>query len=135
LEDVMPQGLAITTSNQPDERVLERAQRLAARWHLPLVQRARKSPLAPLFEQADALLVVETNRIVLRAREVELPYSLGMARLRKKRFAAGERDDLLLRHSELRAGDAVLDCTLGLAGDALVAARAVGSSGRVVGLE
>jgi hypothetical protein len=35
----------------------------------------------------------------------------------------------------LGAGDAVLDCTLGLGADALVAAAAVGPGGRVLGLE
>ncbi len=37
--------------------------------------------------------------------------------------------------AELRAGDTILDCTLGLGQDALVAALVVGPSGRVVALE
>ncbi|MGB8929791.1 MAG: class I SAM-dependent methyltransferase, partial [Anaeromyxobacteraceae bacterium] len=37
--------------------------------------------------------------------------------------------------SGIRPGDAVLDCTLGLGADALVAAVAAGAAGRVVGIE
>jgi hypothetical protein len=67
-----------------------------------------------------------------------------MGALRAKRvarlLAAGacaddaERDPFF-EASGIREGDAVLDCTLGLGADALVAAVAVGPSGRVVGIE
>ncbi len=84
---------------------------------------------------AEAFLVFDSEGVVLRHGEGALRFTPGMAHLRVKRISAGEQDDFLLRFSELRPADAVLDCTLGLAGDALVAARAVGEQGRVVGLE
>lgn len=37
--------------------------------------------------------------------------------------------------AQLQLGDSVLDCTLGLAADAMLAAYTVGEAGRVVGLE
>lgn len=40
-----------------------------------------------------------------------------------------------MRAAALRPAESVLDCTLGLASDALVAARTVGHSGHVVGVE
>ncbi|HUL58772.1 MAG TPA: class I SAM-dependent methyltransferase [Anaeromyxobacteraceae bacterium] len=43
--------------------------------------------------------------------------------------------DPFLEAAGVRPGDAVLDCTLGLGADALVAAAAAGPEGRVVGLE
>lgn len=58
--------------------------------------------------------------------------NMGVGRLRA--IAAGG-GDLLARAAGLRAGDRVLDATLGLAADALVASHLVGPSGRVVGLE
>jgi predicted O-methyltransferase YrrM len=60
-----------------------------------------------------------------------------MGALRARRLAEGERStaDGFLAAAQLRPGDAVLDCTLGLGADALVAAEAVGEDGRVVGLE
>jgi hypothetical protein len=46
-----------------------------------------------------------------------------------------QADDQLVRLGEIGPGDIVLDATLGLAADALVCARAVGASGRVIGVE
>ena len=58
----------------------------------------------------------------------------GIAHLRVTRMLAGEEDPLV-RAASLGAGQRVLDATLGLGGDALVAAQAVGETGAVVGLE
>ena len=55
-----------------------------------------------------------------------------MAFLRVLRARRGEIDPLIA-HGDLRPGDKVLDATLGLGGDALVAASATGST--VIGLE
>jgi ubiquinone/menaquinone biosynthesis C-methylase UbiE len=65
-----------------------------------------------------------------------------MGALRAKRAAAratGGGDattrDPFLEAAGIRAGDHVLDCTVGLGADALVAATAAGPDGRVLGLE
>jgi ubiquinone/menaquinone biosynthesis C-methylase UbiE len=55
-------------------------------------------------------------------------------RLAGRPQAATDRDPFL-EAAALLPGDAVLDCTLGLGADALVAAAAVGPAGRVAGLE
>ena len=57
-----------------------------------------------------------------------------MADLRLKHIAAGESDHLI-EALDLKPGAKVLDCTLGLASDALVASYAVGTAGKVVGVE
>jgi hypothetical protein len=67
-----------------------------------------------------------------------------MGALRAKRVArqlasgAGTRTterDPFLEAAGILPGDSILDCTLGLGADALVAAVAVGTHGRVVGIE
>lgn len=131
----MPIPLAITTSANPDGATLQRARDAARRFGLPLLPRPRKASFEPLLEQADALLIHEHDGVTLRAREAALQWSPGIAHLRIKRLDAGVLEDTYLRIAELRPGEHVLDCTLGLAQDALVAARAVGPQGRVVGLE
>jgi 16S rRNA (guanine1516-N2)-methyltransferase len=80
-------------------------------------------------------VVIERGRVSLWDRQGPLRFHEGMAALRIKRIDAGETDDTFVRVAELRAGDQLLDCTLGLAQDALVAARVVGPEGRVVGVE
>lgn len=57
-----------------------------------------------------------------------------MADLRLKHVAAGESDHLI-EALALKPGMKVLDCTLGLASDAIVASYAVGATGKVVGVE
>lgn len=111
------------------------ARERAARWGLPWLHRDRNSSLEPLFAQASALLILGGDGWTLRDAEGTLKFSPGMAQLRIKRFEAGFLEDMLLRLGELRPGDRVLDCTLGLGADALMCARVVGPTGRVVAIE
>ncbi len=53
---------------------------------------------------------------------------------RVKRWLRGERDPFI-EAAGLEKGMSVLDCTLGLASDSMMASAAVGKSGKVVGLE
>jgi len=99
------------------------------------VPRPRKGPLGPMLEtQAEAFLVFEREAVTLTDTHGAFAFSAGMAHLRRLRLERGE-GDTLVRLADLRPGDTVLDCTLGLGQDALVCARAVGPAGRVVGLE
>jgi len=127
--------LAVTTSGKPDERTIAVARQSALAWGVPFIERRRKAPLRPILDIADSLLVFERNQVALCDRGGTLRFSPGMARLRIKRLQALAREDRLVELGEFRPGEFVLDCTLGLAADALVAAWAVGSAGRVVGLE
>lgn len=128
--------LAVTTSGSEPEALEGRARAAAQRWALPYVARRRKEPLEKMLGgAADAFLVFEREAVALWDREGPLRWHPGLALLRLKRIEAGETDDTFARVADLREGDQVLDCTLGLAQDALVAARVVGPTGRVVGLE
>lgn len=128
--------LAVTTTSHLSDELSRAAQDAAASWGLPYVPRRRKAPLHPLLEQvADAFLVFSAEGVTLWDKEGSLRFQPGIAHLRVKRLDAGVLEDTMLRLAELQPGESVLDCTLGLAQDALVAARAVGPTGRVVGLE
>jgi 16S rRNA (guanine1516-N2)-methyltransferase len=130
--------LAVTTSGKPDEALVKRAREAARAWNLPFIPRRKKEPIGPLLEStADAFLVFEREGVSLWDRESSFSFNPGMAHLRRLRILSGQvgGDDALVRVAELRAGDHLLDCTLGLGQDALVAALVVGPAGRVVGLE
>jgi 16S rRNA (guanine1516-N2)-methyltransferase len=127
--------LAVTTSAKPNEQLIARAQAAARDWGLPFFSRHTKESITPWFDsRAEALIVFGHDGVTLWDREGHHGFHGGMAHLRRLRLAAGEADTFV-RVAELRKGDAVLDCTLGLGQDALVASLAVGPGGRVVGVE
>jgi hypothetical protein len=126
----------VTVSSRVAPELVERARAKAKAWRLPYFERPRNTGLHKhLGTDASAFLVLGADGWKLTDEGGALGFSPNLAMLRLKRFDKGERDDTMLRFAELREGDAVLDCTLGLGADALVAARAVGRNGRVLGLE
>ena len=127
--------LAVTTSAKPTPQSLAQAEAASRQWGVPLFLRRHKRGMSEwLEERADALLIFGHDGVTLWDREGHHGFHGGMAHLRRMRLAAGE-PDTFVRVAELRKGDAVLDCTLGLGQDALVASLAVGPQGRVVGVE
>ena len=109
------------------------ARELAARFGLRAEPRAGRALSTVLADGAGApVLVLAARRADLYERGRAFRASAGMAVLRLLRAARGEVDPIVA-HAGLRPGDTVLDATLGLGGDALIAAHATGR--RVVGLE
>jgi hypothetical protein len=149
--------IAITTSLHPSPSEEAAARTAAGRWGLPLAARGRRSTAEVReAEGVDGLLLLSTRSASLvwvpphpsrsprGAEERVVPWSPGMGALRAKRIAkqlagAGRADgtdrDPFFEAAGIRPGDAVLDCTLGLGADALVAAVGAGPAGRVVGIE
>lgn len=126
----------VTTSDRADPALAARAREAAEEIGVPYVQRHHKLPLRKILaELAEVAFVFEVGAAVLADARGSLRYTPGLAHLRTKQLDAGVGEDMLLRVGGLKEGDAVLDCTLGLAGDAQVAARLVGVTGSVVGLE
>ncbi|XXF81348.1 class I SAM-dependent methyltransferase [Myxococcaceae bacterium GXIMD 01537] len=133
--------LAVTTSGRP-EGLIDKARAAASAWGLPFIPRPRSGTTSALLDTAAEALIVfgrdslGGETVVLVDREGTLGFTGGMGHLRRLRLRNAEQSpDAFIRVAELRPGDAVLDCTLGLASDALVTSLVVGPSGRVVGLE
>lgn len=127
---------AVTTSRHPEAALVRHARARAAQWGLPFELRGRRGT-QELLEGYDGLIVLARDSVELVGRQGQLRYSPGMAALRMLRLEARDaaNPDRIVSAAELREGDRVLDCTLGLAQDALVVARVVGPKGRVVGVE
>jgi 16S rRNA (guanine1516-N2)-methyltransferase len=138
-----PVRLAVTTPFRPSAAEDSEARAAAERHGAPFVERGRRSLQAVRNAAgADALLVLSARGASLAGEGEERRWSAGMGLLRAKRLRARRRGasdptthDPFLEAAAIREGDAVLDCTLGLGADALVAAVAVGPRGRVVGVE
>jgi SAM-dependent methyltransferase len=129
--------LAVTTVLVPGPLGRERALGASARHGLPFAERRGRS-LAEVARESgvEALLVVGGESTLFLDGRCHR-FHAGMGALRAKRLSRGEETtrDSFLEAAGIRPGDSVLDCTLGLGADALVAAAAAGPSGRVVGLE
>jgi len=130
--------IAVTTALDPDQAESEAAVRVAARygWQAP-VRRGRSLAKVASACDVDSLLVLSASRVTLWVDGAERLWAAGMGDLPLKRLLSGERAtrDGLLDAAEFRAGDSVLDATMGMGMDALVVAGAVGPTGTVVGLE
>jgi hypothetical protein len=139
--------VAVTTPFRPSAAEEASARAAAAEFGLPWAPRGRASLAAVAAGAgAEALLVLSRARALLWLDGEERAWSAGMGVLRMKRALGGGRGrrpraaadttrDPFLEACGLRPGDAVLDATLGLGADALVASAAVGPRGRVVGVE
>lgn len=127
-------GILVTTVVKPSAEIWEKATQVARDLHLPCVERGSNS-LEYLQQQgAKQVLVVGRNRIVWHCAAGEYYFHPNMAKLRILALTRGENDHLV-QAMGLKLGDVVLDCTLGMAADALVAAHVVGEQGRVIGVE
>jgi len=111
----------------------DEAGELAQRFGLEAQPRADRA-IPELVEAAEGapILILSKAQADLVHRGRVFRASFGMGFLRLVRARRGEVDPLV-RAAALRAGDVVLDATLGLAGDALIAAHA--TRAQVMGLE
>ncbi len=132
-----PFRLAVTVSSSGGAALQRVARAAALEWGLPYFERRKNEGLEPAFGRAaDGFLVLGHDGWALRTSAVTLRFTPGMAALRIKRLDAGHPlDDVLLKLTELRAGDTVLDGTLGLGADALVCGHVVGPTGKVIAVE
>jgi 16S rRNA (guanine1516-N2)-methyltransferase len=79
-------------------------------------------------------IVIEKRQPVVYHGDSRFFFHRGMAELRILNYARSGKDPMIAA-MKLEPGLAVLDCTLGLASDALLAAFAIGTSGQLRGLE
>lgn len=84
--------------------------------------------------EVENVLVVTKKGPVVYTPGGEFFFHLSMAELRIKNLKNGKHDHMVDAMA-LTQGMSVLDCTLGLATDAIVASFTVGDAGRIVGLE
>ena len=125
----------ITTAGNGDGDTWKTARELAVSLDKPAVLREKHSLETLRAEHGVVnLLVVGRNKISLVTPQGEYYFHPSMAKLRIKQLARGLTDPMV-EAMVLQPGDTILDCTLGLAADALVSSYVTGPRGRVVGLE
>ena len=127
--------MIVTTVYDPSLAEIEQAKEIAVFLQLPYIRRGRRS-LVKLRQrcQTETLIVAAESGPLVNTSEGELFFHLGMAALRIKSIRDGKPDHMAIAMG-LTEGLSVLDCTLGLATDALVACMLTGERGKVTGLE
>lgn len=127
--------LIITTVHKPPLSVVQMAEGMAATLSIPFVPRDRHS-LAAIREKYEVseLIVATADGPIAYSEAGEYFFHLSMAGLRIKNLINGKHDHMVTAMG-LNAGMSVLDCTLGLATDAIVASFVTGANGMITGLE
>ncbi|MFC5712047.1 class I SAM-dependent methyltransferase [Thalassorhabdus alkalitolerans] len=128
--------MIITTSKQAKGNKVQRAQYLADKWEVPFVIRKKASMKALLREWNQPVYVVENDTEKIYHPDEEHPFYFhpSMAWLRAKRLLNNERDTFV-EAAGLQEGMSVLDCTMGLASDSIIASFSAGEKGKVTALE
>ncbi|MDI6631445.1 MAG: class I SAM-dependent methyltransferase [Bacillota bacterium] len=127
--------LIVTTALAAGREAKEQALAFAAELGAVFVPRGRLGlEILMAAAGAEGALVVGRQRVSFLFGGREFSFHPGTAALRIKNLRSGKPDQMI-QAMDLRPGDAVLDCTLGLGADAIVASFVAGPEGRVVGVE
>ncbi|MET3696033.1 putative SAM-dependent methyltransferase [Bacillus oleivorans] len=126
----------ISTNLRPNEKILLKTKQIASQLNLPLIERGKRSIASLQQETMSEILIIGKERMELYPYGSLVPifFHPSSAMFRIKRLERGEPDPFI-DVSLLSKGDSILDCTLGLGSDSLVAAYQVGEMGTVLGIE
>ncbi len=125
----------VTTALSESPELISRALLVSQKINFPYIGRNNKG-IKKLAKEygVTGVFVVSGKRISFHLENSEFFFHPGMAKLRIMEMLKGKTDQMV-KSMDICPGDAILDCTLGLGSDALVASYAAGPDGTVTGLE
>ncbi|MBY0122692.1 class I SAM-dependent methyltransferase [Bacillus sp. S/N-304-OC-R1] len=128
--------MIITTAGRTNEEMIERALKISEELSIEYIERKKRSVLAIQELKKDDCIVVGKERLELYPIGEKEPFFFhpNSAMFRVKRLINGERDPFI-EAANLSKGKTILDCTLGLASDSIVASFVTAAEGRVTGIE
>jgi len=128
-------SFAVTTSHRPAPAQVSLAKKLAVDLSVPFIPRNSCSIETMMSNNGFfGMMVVSSERISFSTGDMEFFFHTGLAKLRIKEIKNGKTDRMIQAMS-LKAGDSLLDCTMGLGTDAIVASYVAGPHGQVTALE
>lgn len=131
----MSNELVITTGLRSNPELEQLARELSNKLNINYIPREKHSiEVIKEATGAASVVIVNKEKILLYTAGKEFFFHPGLAKLRIKELQAGKTDQMI-KAMDLHKGDTVLDCTLGLAADAIVASYVCGQGGKVVGIE
>lgn len=131
----MTAAFIVTTVYNPGQEIVIQANKWAETLNAPFIPRERHS-LKTLMEKftTDIVVLASQEGPVIHTPGGKYFFHLSMAELRIKNLVNGKHDHMIAAMG-LVPGMSLLDCTLGLASDAIVASYVTGSTGKILGLE
>ncbi len=126
----------VTTAGRPDNLSETLAKKACESLQVEFIPRNKRSVAAISKEYNANVIVAGKNRYEYYAKGANAPFFFhpNSAAFRLKRVARGELDPML-EACKLEVGNSFLDCTLGIGSDSMLAAFAVGETGKVIGIE
>lgn len=128
--------MIVTTAGRTNEEMAQYAKRIAEELRCSFVVRNDISVYKLHEQYGQDVLVVGKNRLAIYPKGTEESFFFhpNSAMFRVKRLMRGEHDPFV-QAAKLEKGITVLDCTLGMASDSIVASYVVGKEGSITGLE
>jgi hypothetical protein len=128
--------LFVTTAGRTNEEMVALAMKISADLKADYIPRKKRSISAIQKMLPDDCLVVGKDRLELYPFGEKEPFFFhpNSAMFRIKRLMKGENDPLI-DAAKLKTGMSILDCSLGLGSDSIVASYVAGSNGIVTGIE
>lgn len=126
----------VTTAGRTNPEMVDQAKSLADELSVLYIKREKRSIKDLQHQHGEECLVVGKTRLELHKIGTAEPFFFhpNLAMLRLKRLLQGEADPYLTA-AGIHKGSRVLDCTLGLGSDAIIASFAAGDTGAVVAIE
>lgn len=124
----------VTTSHHASAQIVHEAKVFARLHRLTYIPRSLSLDTIALNQFNSGIFVITGQGIAFFKDGKTLTYHSNMAKLRIMSIQQGHADRMVVA-MELRKGDQLIDCTLGLGADALVASYVAGRKGHIIGLE
>ncbi|MGF2616772.1 hypothetical protein FZC84_03095 [Rossellomorea vietnamensis] len=128
--------MLVTTAGRTNNEMIEKAKKVADELGLSYIHREKKTVKGLRERYGEDILVVGKERLELFSADSDLPFFFhpNSASFRMKRMLKGQKDTFI-EAAGLKEGMSLLDCTLGMASDSIIASHAVGREGKVKGIE
>lgn len=128
--------MIVTTAGKNAKRIQDKAKEVAVSLCSPFLDRGSRSISSIIETYHDDVLMIGVDKISYHPKDGSSPFFFhpNSSMFRVKQLLRGDKDPFI-EAAKLHRGMSLLDCTLGLGSDSIVASLVTGEEGRVTGIE
>ncbi|MBY6035885.1 class I SAM-dependent methyltransferase [Fictibacillus nanhaiensis] len=128
--------MIVTTAGKNASKIRNKAKGIAESLGFPFLERGSHSIDSIIDYYQDDVLMIGIEKISFHRKDKSTPFFFhpNSSMFRVKQLLRGEEDPFI-QAAQLKEGMSLLDCTLGLGSDAIVASLVTGKKGDVTGIE